>query len=145
MFAHLQQVHPLLSSSPLPLAPPTPLPSRRMLHLRPCCTLIYFIKTFESFSNLPLIGVMYLHIVRLRIKIHSRFHLDAFSVTELLIFDELFKFKHFAVRLNLCHVLLYGELLALKKPTLLALVHKQTCKCVYEKICPAVVQVALNH
>ena len=145
MFAHLQLVHPLLSSSPLLLATPTLLASRRMLHHRPCCRLIDFIITNESFSNLPLIAVMYLLIFRLRIEIHSRFHLDAFSVTELLIFDELFKFKHFSVRLNLCHVLLYGELLALKKPTLLAFVHKKTCECVYEKICPAVVQVALNH
>ena len=49
------------------------------------------------------------------------------------------------MRLNLCHVLLYGQLLALKEPALLALVYIKTGKCVDEKVWPAVVKVTLNH
>ena len=72
-------------------------------------------------------------------------HLDALAVTESLIFDKRDELHHFAMRLDLSHVFLYGKLLAAEQTTLFALVNVQTGKSVDEKIGLAVMIVSLNH
>ena len=49
------------------------------------------------------------------------------------------------MRLNLSHILLYGQLLALKEPTLFAFVYKEAGECVDEEVWPTVVEVTLNY
>ena len=48
------------------------------------------------------------------------------------------------MRLNLCHVLLDGQLLALEEARLLASIDVQRRKCVREQVRPAVVIITLN-
>lgn len=72
-------------------------------------------------------------------------HLDTLSVTKSLVLDKGDKFHHFAMRLDLSHVLLDCELLAAEQTTLLALVYVQAGKGVDEQVGAAVVIVSLNH
>ena len=71
-------------------------------------------------------------------------HFDTLAIRQFLALDELDELHHLTMRLDLCHILLDGQLLAFKEAILLALVHVERGKCVDEKVGLAVVEVALD-
>lgn len=72
-------------------------------------------------------------------------HLYTLTITESLVLNEGNEFHHFAMRFDLSHVFLDGELFAAEQATLLALVDVKAGECVDEKVRPAVVIVSFNH
>ena len=64
---------------------------------------------------------------------------------QVLLLDKCHKLHHFPVRLNLAHVLLDGQLLALEQARLFSTVDVERGESVDEQVGPAVVVVTLNH
>lgn len=75
----------------------------------------------------------------------ARLHADPLPVAEALIDNKVDELSHFAVRLNLSHVLLDRQVFTFEQTLLFQLVHIERGKRVFEKVRSAVVIVPLNH